>query len=446
MPRLLLLNPNPQKLNWVKNFQLPPLSLLQVAASVPLSWDIQIADETIEDLPDPEGWDLVGITAMTYQAPRAYQMADRYRAMGCKVVLGGIHPSVLPHEAKGHADSVVIGEAEPVMGGLLEDLSAGNLAPFYRAEVSPGTVLHVPMPRLDLISEKRYLTRQVLQTTRGCPHDCCFCAVAPHFGRRFRRRPARQVLAEVSRFPGKFMVLLDDNAIADLAGAEPLLRGFAGAGKSWVGQVTPRIGEEPKLLELVAESGCMGVFAGVEDADMSADETMSKHRGVRDMGAAVRRIQDAGILVEGSFVFGLDGHDEGVFERAVRFAEKNALCNATFHLLTPYPGTEIYRRFDGERRLLSKDWSRYSHSDVVFKPRRMSPERLYRGWVEARKEVHSWRSIFSRASRIACRPLSTLAYNILRKGHDDGLSPGWTPVVPLEGEGVAEGEAAGVGD
>lgn len=422
-PKLLLINPCVQEMGWERYFQMAPLTLLQVAACAPPPWTVEILDETLQGATGEEECDLVGITCMTHQAPRTYALAGKYRERGIPVVLGGIHPTVLPEEASLHADAVVVGEAEPVFARLLDDAMKGALDPVYRSPEPAGDDLRIPHARRELLAGKRYLTRQVLQTTRGCPYDCPFCTVTPYFGRRYRRRPTEDVLAELAGLPGRLVIFLDDDTLSDPVRVRPLLEGLAGTGKRWAGQSTLHFAEDREFLRLVRDSGCLGLFVGVESATEGGASELPKHRRVSNRGDAVKRIQDEGILVEGSFVFGLDGDDEGVFERTVRFVEETGLCNATFHLLTPYPGTALARQFEAEGRLLHKDWARYDHNTVVYRPEGMTAERLYRGWVEARQEIHSLGSIFRRSMGMPKLKLTCFAYGLLRKGPDDRLDP-----------------------
>lgn len=419
--RLLLIYPATHKLGWARYFQLPSLSLKQVAAATPASWEVVLADEVHGKIPFDEDFTLVGITSMTHQALRAYEIADAFRARGVPVVLGGIHPTVLPEEAGVHADAVVIGEAEPVWETLLDDLLAGRLRSVYRAPLPEGDRLHIPWARREIFSGNRYLTTQTLQASRGCPYDCPFCIVTPYFGNSFRYRDPDDILAELRSFDGKLMVFLDDNLLGDPLRAKPVLEGMRVLGLRWGGQSNLRFAEDPELVRLVAESGCIGIFVGIES--VTGIHANHPKTGIHSSHAdLIKRIRDAGIVLEASIIFGFDDHDEGIFEKTARFIEECAPSLPTFHLLTPYPGTALFTRFEQEGRLLHKDWNRYNHSEVVFRPKLMSPERLYRGWLEARKEAYSWSSIFSRVMKNPRRLLINLAYNILRKGPNDHLA------------------------
>ena len=412
---MLLVYPATHRLGWVKRFQLPSQSLQLVAAVTPPDWELVFADELHEEVPFGEHFDLVAITAMTHQATRAYQIADRFRAQGIPVVLGGIHPTVLPDEALLHADAVVVGEAEPVWGNLLNDLLAGRLRTLYQSPFPSGTRLDLQWARREILAGKKYLTTQTLQASRGCPYDCPFCTVTLHFGRTFRYRDPEDVLAELRTFSGRLVVFLDDNILGDPERARPILKGMAGMGLRWGGQSNLRFAEDPELVRLVAASGCCGIFVGIETSSgLHANHPKSGSR--HSTAELVKRIRDAGIVVEASIIFGFDDHDEGIFEETIRFLENCAPSLSTFNVLTPYPGTAVYRQFEEEGRLLHKEWQRYDHSQVVFQPRRMSAERLYRGWLEARQEAYRWPAIFSRVMHSPKGRFTNLIYNVLRRG------------------------------
>ena len=418
--RLLLVYPATEALGWVRHFQLPPLGLKQVAAATPAEWEVVLADERQEEIPYGDPFDVVGITAMTHQAKSAYEIADRFRAAGVPVVLGGMHPTVLPDEALLHADAVVVGEGEPVWPGLLDDLLAGRLAAVYRAPIPAREELVIPWPRRDLFAGKRYLTTQTLQASRGCPYDCPFCTTTNYFGQLFRYRKAEDVLSELCGFTEKLTVFLDDNLLGNPARAIPILERMADLDLRWGGQTGLRFAEDPALVRLVARSGCIGLFVGIESVS-GPNAALAKSRSRSTQKELIRRVQEAGIIVEASFVFGFDDHDESVFEKTLRYVSDLAPSIPTFHILTPYPGTTLFRQFEAEGRIVHRDWNRYNHSEVVFRPKLMSPERLYRGWVEAREEAYRWPSILSRVLHNPNPLLTNLAYNLLRKGPNDHL-------------------------
>jgi radical SAM superfamily enzyme YgiQ (UPF0313 family) len=423
-PRLLLIYPATHKPGWVKYFQLPSLSLQQVAAVTPPNWEVTLVDESQDPVPFGSHFDLVGITAMTHQATRAYEIADQFRSEGVPVILGGMHPTVMPEEALTHADAVVIGEAEPVMATLLDDFLGNRLAKVYHAPIPQDDRLVVPWPRREILAGKRYLTTQTVQASRGCPYDCAFCTVTHYFGNRFRYRDSADILAEIRTFPRKLVIFLDDNLLGDPAKARPILEGMAELGIRWGSQTSLRFAEDPELLKLVARSGCIGLFVGIESVT-GPFSLLAKSSGQSSQADLMKRVRDAGIILETSLIFGFDDHDQSIFEKTLRFVEECSPSIPTFNLLTPYPGTKLFQQFEQEGRLLHRDWNRYNHSEVVFRPKLMSPEQLYRGWVEARKEAYTWPSILSRVWKNPGRRFTNLAYNILRKGPNDRLqAPG----------------------
>lgn len=424
-PRLLLIYPATHKLGWVKYFQLPSLSLQQVAAVTPPDWDVTLVDESQDPVPSGREFDLVGITAMTHQAARAYEIADQFRRDGVPVIMGGMHPTVMPEEALAHADAVVIGEAEPVMARLLDDFLGGRLEKVYRAPISQDDKLVIPWSRREILAGKRYLTTQTVQASRGCPYDCAFCTVTQYFGNRFRYRDPADILAEIRSFPRKLVIFLDDNLLGDPAKARPILEGMAEMGIRWGSQTSLRFAEDRELLKLVACSGCIGLFVGIESVT-GQFSTLAKSGGLSLQADLMKRVRDAGIILETSFIFGFDDHDQSIFEKTLRFAEECAASVPTFNLLTPYPGTKLFQQYEQEGRLLHREWSRYNHSEVVFRPKLMSPEQLYRGWLEARKDAYTWPSILSRVWKNPGRRFTNLAYNLLRKGPNDRLKASGT--------------------
>lgn len=423
-PRLLLIYPATHKLGWARYFQLPSLSLQQVAALTPPNWEVVLVDESQDMIPGGREFDLVGITVMTHQATRAYEIADQFRKEGVSVIMGGMHPTVMPEEALTHADAVVIGEAESVMAGLLEDFLGSRLKQVYRAPIPEGDELVIPWSRREVLAGKRYLTTQTLQASRGCPYDCAFCTVTQYFGNRFRYRDSADILAEIRSFPRKLVIFLDDNLLGDPAKARPILEGMAELGIRWGSQTSLRFAEDRELLKLVARSGCIGLFVGIESVTGEFSH-LAKSAGRTSQGELMKRVRDAGIILETSFIFGFDDQDRSIFEETLRFVEEHSPSVPTFNLLTPYPGTKLFQQYEQEGRLLHREWDRYNHGEVVFQPKLMTPEQLYLGWLETRKEAYTWPSILSRVWQNPGRRFTNLAYNILRKGPNDRLkAPG----------------------
>ena len=385
-------------------FRLPTLGLLKVAALTPPDWEIKIIDEKVESLDLNEEADLVGITAMTTAVNRAYEIADNFRRRGIKVVMGGMHASKLPNEALQHCDSVVVGEAEGLWHSLLEDFKRGDLNPVYRHTAFPPLV-NLPTPDWKLYRDKKYLPVHFIETTRGCPHGCEFCSVTNSFGGKFRNRPIDEVEREIQGlkpFDGRFILknvvfFVDDNIISNKTYAKEFLRRIIPYNLKWLGQTSVNIAGDDEMLDLCRKSGCMGFVIGFESLSKDNLSRMGKGFNKPDnYFDVIKKIHDYGIGIDGSFVFGFDCDDEGVFERTVEFTIKAKLEIGYFSILTPYPGTGLYEKLNSEDRIIDRDWSRYNTNNVVFKPKCMSPEKLLYGYYDALKQFHTYSSIYKR--------------------------------------------------
>jgi len=375
----------------------PPLSLAVVAALTPSEHTVRIIDESVEDIdPDLEA-DLVGITCLTAVAPRAYEIADSFRSRGVPVVLGGMHPSALPEEAAKHADCVVVGEAEGVWEQVLEDIQAGRARKIYRSKERP-SLAGLPIPRRDLFDPRKYYTTSTIQTSRGCPYSCSFCSVTRFFGRTYRTRPIADILREIETLKDRIVLFVDDNIVGNPAHARELFRALIPYRLRWIGQSSINIAWDQELLALAAKSGCMGLFIGFES--LAAENLKKVGKGllnrVDSFLKAIKRIHSHGIGIEGAFIFGFDQDDEGVFARTVEFAKKARLAAAQFGILTPFPGTPLFADLESQGRIVDRSWSRYTISNAVFEPLKMSREKLEQGFRWAYREFYSYRSIVRR--------------------------------------------------
>lgn len=398
--------------NNVKSIWFPRLSLVSVAALTPPDVQVSLIDENIEDIDFETEVDVVGLTAMTMQAPRAYAIADEYRARGVKVIMGGIHASILPQEAKQHLDSVIIGEAEGVWASAIEDLRSGNLKPFYQTQ-EPPSLKGLPIPRRDLFIKEAYNVTNCIQTGRGCPFDCDFCSVAHFFGRTYRLRPVEEVIKEIEPYAGGYLIFVDDNLVGNPAYAKELFRRMIPLGIEWGGQCSLTIARDEELLKLARDSGCTSFFTGFESLSKENLASMNKSfNKTQDYEELTKKIRDQGISIIGSFIFGLDQDDPSVFEQTVSFCEKNKIDLPTYHILTPLPGTRLFRRMEEEGRLLHKNWAEYNGSAVVYEPRLMSVETLQKGYFWAYRETYSWSSILKRLSFFSRRTVPSLVFNL----------------------------------
>lgn len=398
-----------------KSLRYAPLTLTTLAAYVPkeLGARIELLDEGIADV-DGERIeaDLVGITAITGNAPRAYELADRLRARGIPVVLGGPHPTLLPDEAQGHADAVVTGYAEQTWPELLRDFAAGRMRPRY-VQGSDLSLAGLPFARRDLLPEDRYFTRSVFEATRSCAHDCEFCVAPTAWGRNQYQKPPEDVVADIRQWGAPKILFVDLNLVSDPRYAARLFEALIPLKIHWYGLATTLIALDPELLDLAARSGCRGLLMGLESlCEASLDQT---HKGFNDPEAyrgMVEQLHRHGIMLMGCFAFGLDGDTPEVFERTARFAVEAAIDLPRFAIVTPFPGTPLHRRLDAEGRILTRDWSLYDAQHVVFQPKRMTVEELQRGHERAWRHVYSLRSIASRLWRARVDPHLLLAANL----------------------------------
>ncbi len=376
----------------------PPLNLITLAAMTPPQHEVTILDESLTDLDFNEKYDLVGISAMTALAPRAYEIADAFRERGTLVVLGGMHPSAMPEEAIVHADAVVVGEAEGSWQRLLADLENGQLQAFYRQEERP-SLEHMVIPRRDLLPRDRYLVPDTVQTTRGCPFACSFCSVSQFFGHSYRLRPVEDVINEVRGLEGEVIAFIDNNIVGNPAYARRLFTELARLPRKvkWFSQGSLNIARDEDLLRLAAASGCIGLFIGFESLSPANLKAVGKRVNlVEDYQQAIKKLHEHGIAVEGAFVFGLDEDDDSVFERTVKFAQENRLEAAQFGILTPFPGTPLREALEREGRITNNDWSEYTINKVVFEPKNMSTRTLQEGFNWAWQEFYSLGSISRR--------------------------------------------------
>lgn len=378
----------------VKYSLFPPLGLATLAGHLEPSDEVRLQDEHVHDLDLGGEPDLVGIEVYVTSARRAYAIADAYRARGVFVVLGGLHVTALPHEAARHADAIVLGPAEEAWPRLLADFRAGRPQAVYRSRVR--TLAGLPAVRRDLIRRELYLVPNSIVVSRGCPHSCGFCYKDGFFsgGRSFYVQEVDAALAEIGRLPGRHLYFLDDHLFGHPRFASALFDGMRGMGRLWQAAGTVDAVLRPGLLEKAAASGLRSLFVGFETLGPEGLRAQGKRQNLgRDYAAAVRRLHDLGVMVNASFVFGLDEDDPSVFDRTVEWAIAQGVETATFHVLTPYPGTALHRNLEAQGRLLHRDWDLYDTRHAVFRPARMTPGELEEGYWRAYRDFYRWGSI-----------------------------------------------------
>jgi radical SAM superfamily enzyme YgiQ (UPF0313 family) len=382
---------------------LAPLGLMYLAAYTPPEVEVRLIDENVERIDFSQVPDLVGITTMTATAPRAYEIARRYRAGGAKVVLGGVHASMMPEEASKHADAVVVGEAESVWPQVLSDYDAGNLQPLYHQKDFIDFSQPI-QPRRDIIDPKRYWSANGVQTSRGCPHGCNFCSVTAFNGRRVRMRDVDSVLAEVESLPRsnrirhKVVPFVDDNIAANPRRAKELFKELIPMKIKWGSQASITFARDEELVALAAESGCNFLFIGLETMSRKALEEMGKGQNkVEEYGEAMRLLRKYNIPVMGAFVFGFDCDDESAFIDTLDFAMNNKIQVAQFAHLVPYPGTRLYNELMEQGRVEPEFWFEPSwDARAVYEPRNFSAEWLTDRTHEVQRDFYSYRSIAKR--------------------------------------------------
>jgi radical SAM superfamily enzyme YgiQ (UPF0313 family) len=378
----------------IKYSLFPPLGLATLAAYLSPDDRAVLVDEHVERLQTDDEPDLVAIEVYITSARRAYAIADEYRRRGIFVALGGLHVTSLPEEAAQHADVIFTGPGEDPWPRFLADFRAGRAASRYDSRVR--TLEGVPPIRRDLIRRHLYLVPNSIVVTRGCPHVCDFCYKEAFFegGRGFYTQRVDDALAEIERLPGRHLYFLDDHLFGDRAFASALFSGMKGMGRVWQGAGTVNSVLSPRLLERAVECGLRSLFIGFETTNAADLKEQRKFQNLnRDYGEAIRRLHSLGVMVNGSFVFGMDQDDPSVFERTVDWAVAQGIETATFHILTPYPGTALYKRMSDQGRMLHHDWERYDTRQTVFQPARMTPQQLEEGYWRAYREFYRWGAI-----------------------------------------------------
>ncbi|MFH1530853.1 MAG: radical SAM protein [Pseudomonadota bacterium] len=380
--RILLIKPRWEigygQMRYAKRVRFPALGLGILAALSPGHY-VKVVDGNWDPIPFDGDWDLVGITVTTFAAGTAYDLAARFRARGAKVVLGGIHPTIMTAEAGAHADAVVVGEAEGVWPTLLLDAARGKLEPVYRAE-EPTDMTTVPLARRDVLVEAPWFT--AVEASRGCPNKCIYCYLPATPWARFRPRPVEHVVEEVRSLPQSVFIFVDENIFTDRLHAIRLFRALAPLKKKWLVQMPTDRADDDELLDAMAEGGCFNVHMGFQsfNKESLADAQVDHAPRVEKYREIVKRLHARRIVVSGFFVFGFDGDRPDAFDTTVAAIKSIGVDDAGMFIATPYPGTQFHRRFQEQGRLLEGATSdHFGWNRAVFQPRHMDPETLERG-------------------------------------------------------------------
>jgi radical SAM superfamily enzyme YgiQ (UPF0313 family) len=421
-----------------RSLRYPPLTLTILAALVPpeLNAEIQIVDEGVESLKGDFQADLVGISALTATAPRAYALADEIRQRGIPVVLGGIHPTVLPNEAIQHADSVVIGFAEESWPRLLRDFAQGKLERFYISS-APISLANLPFPRRDLLKRRAYVTMNTIMATRGCPNRCSFCSIPIARQGHYYLRPYEDVVEEIKQMEGRRFIFLDPNPTENVRYITKLYQALIPLDIKWVGLSCTKIARNKELLDLAARSGCFGLLLGFEtvsqDALVQSNKSFNRVTEYRDI---VNELHDRGISVLGCFIFGFDTDDETVFERTLEFIDQAGIDLLRYTIFTPFPGTPVYNDLNREGRIIEPNWQYYDYEHVVFRPSRIDPEKLQERVAWIWRETYSLKSIMKRMARTELTKWENLVYNLGFRHHALELNRAIRARLEGDGQGV----------
>ncbi|MFA4904726.1 MAG: radical SAM protein [Desulfobaccales bacterium] len=399
--RIKLIAPHEQ-LDDTSNVRLMRVNLPLIAALTPPGHTITLVDEVYAaDDPDQEV-DLVGITVMTDLVPRAYRLADTYRQKGVQVVLGGIHPTILPDEALGHADAVVVGEAEGVWPRVVADAASGQMQGLYRAGKKT-ELAGLPRPRRDLFPRGKHRGSAPsyvgIEASRGCPHDCEFCCSGQTMGRQYRVRPVPEVIAEIEALDAPDFFFVDDAIGLNREVGKKLFTEMIPLKRLWMGQGTVSLAEDMELLKLMRRSGCRGLLLGFESVQKGTQHEMKKIKNLKiDFYEAMRRFHGEGFGILGAFVFGFDYENKDVFEQTFEFIMKSGMDCVQLRVLTPLPGTRLYQRLLSEGRLFEPDWwlRGYPPDTLLFHPQSMTADELLSGYARLNRQTYSFGSMAKR--------------------------------------------------
>ena len=379
-------------------FGYPSITLPHLAALTPRKHFVKIINENYDYIDFDQNVDLVGMSCLTMTAPRVYQIADEFRRRGKTVVLGGYHPTALPEEAKQHADSIVIGEAELTWPKLLKDFEEGKLKPFYRATEEFDMSI-IPPLRRDLIKHMPILG--AIQSTRGCPYRCEFCAITNFYNHGVKHRPIKNVVEEIKQMPNKLFILHDPSLTINPRYAQELFKALIRekVKKGWLacGNANVLANIEEDFLELARKSGCIEWFVGLESVSQAALNGIKKTSNkVEEFKRMIKRVHDYGMTVQGGIIFGFDEDTPDIFDLTLEKLYEWELDVLEVYILTPLPGTPLFERLEREGRILTKDWSRYSLTDVVFRPKNMTEKELFEGARKVAKEFYTMPRVITR--------------------------------------------------
>ena len=430
--KILLVSPvrDPHKFT-NKGILIPQLALFILEGLTPKKHEVKIVEEEYMELDMDEECDVVAISILTSNAYRGYRIADAFREKGKIVVIGGIHPSLLPDEALEHANAVVIGEAEGVWEKILDDIESGNLQERYH-EPNPDLDRYIPKD-FSTLDKKRMYNLVPLQTSRGCPYNCDFCCVTDIFGKKITLIPVKHIVRDIEESGARNFIFLDDNIIGNQKYARELFTALIPLKIRWVGQSSISFARNIEIMELAKKSGCKGLFIGLESVLETNTNKYKKLKSLEDTQQSIKKMLKMGILIQASVIFGFDEDTHETFGETIKFLVKNRISLASINALTPYPGTRVFENFKETGRLLHEKWEYYDHHTVVFQPKNMTPLELQIGKIKAKSDFSKILSIavrilgnlrmpaFYLAVNLGYRKLAIAEYRIMRKSGSNQL-------------------------
>ena len=423
--KLTLIQPSVGKIAnkpYIKSWTMEPLALATLAGLTPKEFEVELIDERIDELPEVYDTDVVGITVETYTAKRAYSIAKEIRRQGVKVIMGGIHVNLMPDEVMKHCDSMLVGGAEGgIWTQILNDFKNNKLQKKYDANSYFQKELEHVTPRRDLYANKGYLPLGLVESGRGCPFTCEFCAIASAHKGKYRYKLVDKIIEDINNIPQKMLYFADDNFVSKFSRTKELCDAMAPLNKKWFSHGTINMANQPELLKKLQKSGCSNLLIGFESLNEDTLKSMGKSWAVVKRGYAesIKILRDYGISIYGTFVFGYDQDKPEDIEKTLEFAIEQKMCLAAFNHLVPYPGTPLYTRFEKEGRLIDKEWwlkDGYNFGEVSFSPKNFTPQELSKKCYDARMDFYKFSNILKRVEFNAnCRdpfsdPFQALAF------------------------------------
>jgi len=405
---------NRKSKKYIRSWQMEPLAIAVLAGLTPADIEVEFFDDRFGEINFDIKTDLVAITVEAYTAKRAYMISNEYKKRNIPVVMGGYHPTLVPQEASQYCDSIVVGDAEGIWSQLIEDAKNKSLKKVYQSEKKGA---EFGFPKREIFSGRNYLGISLVETARGCKFSCEFCSIASFYGCRFYRKSIEDLISEIRPLKSKTIFFVDDNIIGDISTAKKLFRALAAEKIKWVSQCSINVSWDDELIDLMVESGCVGILIGFESIDQENLFKMSKgHNFSRaNYHEAIKKLRKRGIIIYGTFMFGYDNDNQLMIDKTIEFATREKLFIAAFNHLMPFPGTTLYRRLVDESRMTKKEWwldGNYRFGDVCFEPKKIKAGELADACVVARKCFYKNASILRRAFDLKanCRNVKMFFY------------------------------------